>query len=427
MTTLPLKAWSLLGNLAQPLAPVWLRHRMARGKEEPARLGERLGAAGTDRPQGRLVWVHGASVGESLAALPLIETLMAGGFHVLATSGTVASAAMLAKRLPPPHNGHVAIHQYVPLDLPRAVARFLDHWRPDAGLFVESDLWPNLIGAAKARGIPLALVNARMSRASSQGWSRAPKTAAALLASFDLCLAQDEEIAARFAGLGARGVHVVGSLKADAAPLSAEETELAALRAAIGARPVLLAAQTHEGEDETVLPAHDALAQSFPELLTIIVPRHTGRGESIAMLCGPRPAARRSLGQPLTPLTAVYIADTMGELGLFYRLAPFCFLGGSLVPMGGHNPLEPAALACAVLAGPHRSSAATAFDAIFSAQGFGAVTGSADIAAIAGRLIAHPALAKEAGAAAARGAATLRGAVAKSAALLEKLLADARA
>jgi 3-deoxy-D-manno-octulosonic-acid transferase len=422
MATAGLRAWNIIGHVLQPLAPLWLRQRVARGKEEPARLPERMGIAGKARPDGRLVWVHGASVGESLAALPLIEKLMADGFHVLVTSGTVTSAAMMARRLPAG-----AIHQYVPLDLPRAVARFLDHWRPEAGLFVESDLWPNLIGAAQARGVRLALINARMSQKSAEGWRRAPKTAAALLSAFDLCLAQDGEIAARFESLGARGVTVVGSLKADAPPLTVDDAALAAMRDAIGARPVLLAAQTHEGEDETILPAHDALRQAFPGLLTIIVPRHTARGENIAMLCGPRPSARRSLQQPLTPLTAVYIADTMGELGLFYRLAPFCFLGGSLVPMGGHNPQEPAALGCAVLAGPHLGNSAAAHAAIFAGQGFGAVATSTDIAREAGRLIAQPEAARQAGEAARQGAATLQGAVAKSAALLEELLAHARA
>ena len=427
MTTMGLRAWKILGHVLQPLAPLWLRHRVVRGKEEPVRLSERMGVAGKARPEGRLVWVHGASVGESLAALPLIEKLMADGFHVLVTSGTVTSAAMMAQRLPTQIGNAIAIHQYVPLDLPRAVARFLDHWRPEAGLFVESDLWPNLIGAAQARGIKLALINARMSAKSAEGWRRAPKTATALLSAFDLCLAQDAEIAARFENLGARGVTVVGSLKADAPPLAADEAALADMRSAIGARPVLLAAQTHAGEDETILPAHDALRQAFPDLLTIIVPRHTVRGENIAMLCGPRPSARRSLQQPVTPLTAVYIADTMGELGLFYRLAPFCFLGGSLVPMGGHTPQEPAALGCAVLAGPHLKNSAAAHDAIFAAQGFGPVASSTDIAREAGRLIADPGAARQAGEAARKGAATLRGAVAKSAALLEELLSHARA
>ena len=425
MTTLPLKAWSLLGHALMPLAPFWLRHRRRRGKEDPDRMSERTGVTDVKRPEGRLVWVHGASVGESLAALPLIEALMADGFHVLVTSGTVASAAMLARRLPAPNNGKVAIHQYVPLDLPKAVARFLDHWRPEAGLFVESDLWPNLIGAARARGVKLALINARLSESSADGWRRAPRTAAVLLSAFDLCLAQDEEIADRFRAMGALHVTVVGSLKADAPPLAADEAALARLRAEIGTRPLLLAAQTHPGEDETVLPAHDALRGAFPDLLTIIVPRHVGRGQDIAMLCGPRPSARRALHQPITALTAVYIADTMGELGLFYRLAPFCFLGGTLVPMGGHNPLEPAALGCAVLAGPDRSSARAAFDAVLAAQGFGAVASSADIARETGRLLADPAATRAGGEAARRGAASLQGAVAKSADLLEKLLTDA--
>jgi 3-deoxy-D-manno-octulosonic-acid transferase len=424
--TLGLRAWGILTRLLRPLVRPWLHYRVQGGKEEPARLSERMGVASQARPEGRLVWVHGASVGESLAALPLIEKLMADGFHVLVTSGTVTSAAMMARRLPVVA-GAVAIHQYVPLDLPRAVARFLDHWRPEAGLFVESDLWPNLVRAARARGVKLALVNARMSEASARGWQRAPRTAAALLGAFDLCLAQDGEIAARFEALGARGVTVVGSLKADAPPLGADETALAALRHQIGSRPLLLAAQTHQGEDETVLPAHDAIARAFPDLLTIIVPRHPARGQDIAMLCGPRPSARRSLHQPITALTAIYVADTMGELGLFYRLASFCFLGGTLVPMGGHNPLEPAALGCAVLAGPHHASARNAYDAILAAQGFGAVTSSTDIAREAGRLIADPEAVRRAGEAAQRGAASLQGAVAKSAALLEELLADARA
>jgi 3-deoxy-D-manno-octulosonic-acid transferase len=427
-----LRAWRALGGLLEPLAPLWLRYRVGRGKEEPERMSERLGVAGLARPAGRLAWVHGASVGESLSALPLVEKLMADGFHVLVTSGTVTSATLLAKRLPAPVNGAVALHQYVPLDLPGGVARFLDHWRPEAGLFVESDLWPTLIAAAASRGVRLALVNARMSESSARGWRRwAPRLAAALLGAFDLCLAQDEEIAGRFRRLGARGVTVVGSLKADAPPLTADPAALAALRQAVAGRRLLLAAQTHEGEDETILPAHDLLQAQFPDLLTIIVPRHPARGTMIATLCGSRPVARRAEGQPLTSLTAIYVADTLGELGLFYRLAPFCFLGGTLVPAGGHNPLEPAVLDRAVLAGPHRGSNAGAFDAVLAAQGFGGVISSADIAREAARLLADPEAAARAGEAACRGAATLQGAVARTAALLEKLLekplADARA
>jgi 3-deoxy-D-manno-octulosonic-acid transferase len=425
MAALPLGlvAWRWLGMAASPLAPFLLRARATRGKEDPARMNERRGVASLVRPEGRLVWIHGASVGESLAALPLIEKLQAEDIRVLVTSGTVTSAGMMQARLPAG-----AIHQYVPLDIPAAAARFFDHWKPDAGLFVESDLWPNLLLEAQRRGVKLALVNARISERSAAGWRRAPRTAQALLGAFDTILAQDEDFAARFCTLGAHHVTVVGSLKADAPPLSCDENALAKVKAMIGARPLLLAAQTHPGEDETVLPAHDLLKARFPGLLTIIVPRHVERGPDIATLCGNRAVARRAAGDPVTPATAIYVADTMNELGLFYRLPTFCFLGGTLVPMQGHNPLEPAALHCAVLAGPSRANAARAFEAVLGAQGFGDVHSAADIAREAERLLSNPEIARAAGAAAARGAATLSGAVDKTIAALKNLLApDARA
>jgi 3-deoxy-D-manno-octulosonic-acid transferase len=417
-TPLGLACWRLLAGIATPFAPLLLQERAARGKEDRARTKERLGIASLARPEGRLIWVHGASVGESLAALPLIERLLlAPNTNVLVTSGTVASAALLQQRLPAG-----ALHQFVPLDTPRATAHFLDHWKPDAGLFVESDLWPNLILGAAARGVRLALVNARMSARSAERWKLARKSAATLLGTFDIVLAQDEEIAARFRDLGARNVQVAGSLKADAPPLTANSAALASLKNAIGDRPILLAAQTHPGEDETVLPAHDVLRAKFPDLLTILVPRHVERGADIELLCGARVFRRRSTGGEITAQTAVYIADTMGETGLFYRLAPFCFMGGTLVPLGGHNPLEPAALHCAVLAGPYTSSAVTAYDAVLNAQGFGHVSSSADIAREAARLLSDADAARAAGDAAARGAATLSGAVARTVAALEKLL-----
>jgi 3-deoxy-D-manno-octulosonic-acid transferase len=421
-TPLGLSAWRLLTTLATPLAPLLLRQRAARGKEETARMAERLGNASLPRPQGRLTWIHGASVGESLAALPLIERLLAEpDTHVLMTSGTVSSATLLKRRLP---DG--AVHQYVPLDTPGAVARFLDHWKPDAGLFVMSELWPNLVMMAHERGIPLGLVNGRISESSAARWAIARKSIANLLRAFDLVLAEDERVAARFRALGAQDVRVVGSLKADAPPLSTDEAALTKMREAIGARPILLAAQTHPGEDETILPAHDVLRERFGDLLTIIVPRHIERADDIQMLCSGRASARRSRNELPSPQTAIYIADTLGELGLFYRLAPFCFLGATLVPLGGHNPLEPAVLRCAILAGPHHANNPVAFDAVLSAQGFGAIASSADIAREAARLISNPAAAAAAGAAAAQGASSLSGAVARTTDALKSLL-DAHA
>ncbi len=400
-----------------PISKILLRQRAARGKEDVTRLAERQGLASRPRPAGPLVWVHGASVGECVSALPLITQLCEKKINVLITSGTVTSAQVMAKQMPAG-----AIHQFVPVDTPQATARFLEHWKPDVGLFVDSDLWPNLLLGAKARGVKLAMVNARISPKSFENWKRALRTVKTLLDCFEVCLAQDEAIAARFKELGASNVQVVGSLKSDAPALAADETKLADLRSSIGGRPVFLAAQTHPGEDETILPAHDILRRQFPELLTILVPRHTERGKDIEMLCGARPSARRSAGLLPTSVTEVYIADTMGELGLFYRLAPFAFIGGTLVPMGGHNPLEAAKLGCAVMAGPHLFNSASAFAEIFMAQGFGQVLSSSDIVALSAELLASPDKAKTSGAAAQAGAATLGGAVATTASVVETLL-----
>jgi len=407
-----------------PVAPLLLRRRASRDKEDASRVNERLGRDLPPRPMGQLIWVHGASVGECIAALPLIDALLEDpARHVLVTSGTVTSARMMSERLP-----KRALHQFVPVDLPASTQRFLDHWRPDAGLFVDSDIWPNLVFGAKARGIKLALVNARMSERSFAGWSWARKTAAALLSAFDLCLAQDDEIAQRFRALGARDVRAIGSLKADAPPLPADSDALDALRAAIGARPILLAAQTHSGEDETILPASDVIRRAIPDLLTIIVPRHVDRGAEIAMLCATRAARRRALGEMPDADTLVYVADTMGELGLFYRLARFAFVGGSLIRHGGQNPLEPARLDCAVLAGPHTFNFTSAYEAIFRAQGTGLVHSSAEIAQIARRLLEDNDEARRLSRAAAEAADTLGGAVGKTVAAVEQLLAsDARA
>jgi 3-deoxy-D-manno-octulosonic-acid transferase len=416
--TLGLRAYRSATAVLSPAAKLLLRERAARGKEDLERLHERLGESRLRRPEGTLIWIHGASVGETLAALPLLAVLLTPGRHALVTSGTVTSAKLMAERLPPG-----AIHQFVPIDTPAAGRNFLDHWRPDVGLFVDSDLWPNLLMSAVERKIPLALVNARISARSAEGWKRAPQTAQALLSAFDGILAIDPEVAARFSSLGARDVRVTGSLKADAPPLPADAKKLEALQNAIGTRPIFLASSTHAGEDETLLPAQDVLRKSHPDLLTIVVPRHPDRGEEIAMLCGSRPVKRRAKGELPDDSTAIYVADTMGELGLFYRLAKIAFMGGSLIAHGGQNPLEPARLDCAVMAGPHTDNFTAAYDAIFEAQGSGRVVTSADIAALAHRVLSEPSTAAAMIEGAARGAAALGGAVGKTRAFIEDLLA----
>ena len=189
---LGIMAYRLATRALAPLAPFLLHRRSLRGKEHPERAGERLGIASQPRPSGALVWVHGASVGECMAALPLIEALLAEArCNVLVTSGTVTSAKIMSERLPAR-----ALHQFVPIDTPAATAHFLDYWRPQVGLFVDSDIWPNLVLGAKERGVRLALINARMSKRSFEGWRLAPASAGVLLAAFEACLAQDEEIAA---------------------------------------------------------------------------------------------------------------------------------------------------------------------------------------------------------------------------------------
>jgi len=415
--TLGLRAYRSATAVLSPAAKLLLRERAARGKEDLERLPERLGIANLKRPEGTLIWIHGASVGETLAALPLLAVLLTPGRHALVTSGTVTSAKLMAERLPPG-----AIHQFVPIDTPAAGRNFLDHWRPDVGLFVDSDLWPNLLMSAAERNIPLALINARISAKSADGWKRAPQTIQALLSAFDGILAIDPEVGARFSALGARDVQVTGSLKADAPPLPADPKKLEALQNAIAGRPVFLASSTHAGEDETLLPAQDVLRKSYRDLLTIIVPRHPDRGEEIAMLCGSRPVKRRAKGELPDANTAIYIADTMGELGLFYRVAKVAFMGGSLIAHGGQNPLEPARLDCAVMAGPHTENFTAAYNAIFEAQGAGRVVTSADIAALAHRVLSEPATAATMIEGAAKGAAALGGAVGKTRIFVENLL-----
>lgn len=373
-----------------PLIRMHLRRRARRSKEDPARLPERLGVPGAARPPGQLAWLHGASVGESLAILPLIDALLDAWprLHVLVTTGTTTSARLLVGRLPAR-----ALHQFVPVDQPAAWRRFLQHWRPDLGLLVESELWPNLLLEARAAGVPLALINGRMSARSFGRWQRVRATAARLLEIFDLCLAQSRADAGRFAALGAREVRSLGNLKHAAPPLPADPGALRELGKAIGTRPVWLAASTHPGEEEQVLDVHVGLAGDLPGLLTVIAPRHPERGDDVAALARQRrlPLAQRSRGEGIGPDCAIYVADTLGELGLFYRLAQVALIGGSLVPHGGQNPLEAARLGCPPLFGPHTAN----FDEITKAlEAQGAARRVADapsLAAVAGELLRDPA------------------------------------
>jgi 3-deoxy-D-manno-octulosonic-acid transferase len=361
-----LRVYRKLSYAMVPLSPALISRRLRLGKEDPARFGERRGVSADVRPPGPLVWIHGASVGEVLAAAALIERLRAFGLRILVTSGTVTSAAIVAKRFPPD-----VIHQYVPYDSPRYVARFLDHWRPSLALFIESDLWPNLILSSAARRLPMVLINGRMSQRSFPRWQRVQGTISALLDKFDVCLAQSRTDADRFAALGSRNVVVTGNLKLDVPAPPADANRLERLMAMTRGRPVVLAASTHPGEEEILAATHRTLAGYFPGLLTVIVPRHPDRGEAIARMieaAGLHPTLRSHEDLP-TATTDIYVADTMGELGLFYRLAPIVFMGGSLVEHGGQNPIEAIKLGASVIHGPHVFNFTDVYEALDAAGG----------------------------------------------------------
>lgn len=329
-------------------------------------MSERCGEPSRPRPQGPLVWTHGASVGEMLAVLPLVERVAARGFNMLVTSGTVTSARLAESRLAP----HL-IHQFAPVDVPRFTEGFLDHWKPDLALFAESDLWPNLILACGKKRVPLIMVNGRLSARSFARWRRAPATIAALLDRFDLCLAQSAADAARLSELGAPRVTLAGNLKLDVPAPPVDARAHGALIAAIGDRPVIAAASTHPGEEAMVVDAHRRLRQRFPGLLTIVAPRHPERGRGIADIAGAAGLVTtlRSAGQLPDRRTDVYIVDTIGELGLVYRVARIVFMGGSLVRHGGQNPIEAAKLGAATVHGPHVWNFKEVYGALDEARG----------------------------------------------------------
>ncbi len=383
-----LRLYQKLSFAVVPLAPALIKRRLKQGKEDPARVGERRGMSRDIRPHGPLLWIHGASVGEVLAAAALIEKLRALNIRILLTSGTVTSAMVVAKRFPAD-----VIHQYVPYDSPRYVKRFLDHWRPSLALFIESDLWPNLILSSAARRLPMVLINGRMSQRSFPRWRRVAATMSALLGRFDLCLAQSRLDAERFATLGSRNVITTGNLKLDVPAPPADSAKLERLMALTRGRPIVVAASTHPGEEDILRQAHSTLARFFPSLLTVIVPRHPDRGEAIARTIGASGlhVALRSRQELPTAATDIYIADTMGELGLFYRLAPIVFMGGSLVERGGQNPIEAVKLGASIVHGPHVFNFTDVYEALDHAGGARRVDTPEALVEQLGHLLADPA------------------------------------
>lgn len=344
-------AWA--GRMGERFARKTLAKRLERGKEDPERITERHGIAGLPRPEGRLIWFHAASVGESLALLELVRRILEdhADVSILVTTGTVTSAAVMAERLP-----ERAIHQYVPIDARAFVRAFLDHWHPDLAVWCESELWPSLVHETHARGTPMLIVNGRMSKASHDRWRFLRGMARSLLGRFDFAMVQDDITAMylRRLGMSPDRMEVTGTLKEGAAALPCDEDERREIALRLAARPVWLAASTHEGEERAVLEAHRLALKVNPRLLLILAPRHPQRGDEVAeqLQSDAWRFTRRTAGEGPEADAQVYLADTLGELGLWYRVAPISLVGGSLTPIGGHNPFEPAALGSAILHGP---------------------------------------------------------------------------
>jgi len=342
---------------------MYLNRRKSKGKEDKNRFTERMGYAGVERPEGDVVWFHGASVGEAVSMLSLIDKIQNEfpNKTILVTTGTVSSAEIMLKKLP-----KNVIHQYVPVDLLPAVRRFLDYWKPKVALFFEAEFWPNLIMEAQKRDVKLLLINGRVSDVAFKKWEPHQDLACQMLEHFDLALGQTSEDERRIKILGAPHTMYLGNLKFAGSPMKCNEDELAKMREKIGNRPTWVVASTHETEEEEVAKIHQEIAKKYPNLLTIIAPRNAKRGEeikNILKLSGLK-SAMRSKEEEITSHTQVYIADTMGELGLFFRLTKIVLMGFSLTEKsnGGHNALEPAILKTAVVNGPYYENFKEMFD-----------------------------------------------------------------
>ncbi len=414
-----IKAYRALARVLTPLFHLLFRLRCRAGKEIPARKGERFGRTGTPRPEGRLVWIHAASVGETMSVLPLIEALSAQGCRVLLTTVTVTAADLAGRRLP-----QGALHQFVPFDAPGPLNRFLEHWAPDLAMVVESEIWPCLFDELRSREVPFVLLNGRLSDRSHRAWARFPGVAHYLFGCLHAVLAQSAADAERFRQLGCTRVETPGNLKFDASEPVADEKEISALKAQIGGRPVWLSALTHPGEDEIALEAFGKLRQDFPDLLLILVPRHPARADDIVDMCGQYglETVCRSSGERIEASTHVFLGDTLGEMGLFYKLAPVTFLGGSFNDAGGHNPVEAALTGSALVTGPNVANARAVYKDFWISDAALKAGEPEDLAERVAGLLKKP---EKAGEQAARARAIVeagRGALQKTLQLLQPLL-----
>lgn len=382
--------YKTLISLAFPLIKAtYIKKRQKIGKEHATRFNERLGIYSKERPAGKLYWLHGASVGESVSMLPLIERLLNDDkdLSILVTTGTLTSAEIMEKRLP-----ERAFHQFIAFDTPKFAKRLLRHFRPDAVLWFESELWPSFLSEIKKTGVPLILVNGRVSDKSFKSWQKFKFISRELLGCFSLCFGQSEQDKNRLKILGAKRAVCAGNLKYAGMPLPVDKEKLMKLKEKIGERKVFLISSTHHNEEEQLAVHLRELERAVKDVLTIIVPRHPERGREVEEMLKRKGfrVSLRSRGEEIEDATEVYVADTIGEMGLWYALSPLCFIGGSLVNHGGQNFIEPARDKTAVIIGPYTHNFA---DMLLRAKAAGAVwqvQSAADVIEEAERLLREP-------------------------------------
>lgn len=405
-TVLSVYRWT--GAAAYPFIGTYVAWRAAKGKEDSSRRRERYGLSSRRRPPGPLVWMHAASVGETNAVVPLIERIVENDINIVLTTGTVTSAKVAEARL-----GRRIIHQYVPLDLKPAVSKFLDHWKPDLAIIAESEIWPMTILELGARRVPQVLVNGRLSDRSYASWKKRAFLAEALFENLAHVVAQSETDGERFASLGARPVTVSGNLKIDTTPPPADDAALAELKRQIGVRRTWAAVSTHDGEEVIAGEVHGLLKQGHPGLLTIIVPRHPERAEAIVKALNAQglKVARRGLEEVVQSDTDVLLGDTIGEMGLYLRLTEIAFVGRSLTAEGGQNPVEPAMLNTAVLAGVNVQNFRDTYQRLIEGGGAKLVRDRDMLAGAVNYLLKNPAVRRDMIAAAAAAVEEMRGAL----------------
>lgn len=383
--------YRMIGFCLRPVIPFYLFLRTVRGKEERGRQKERLGKIHKTRPQSPLIWLHAASVGETLALVPLIHYILSLKINVLLTTGTVTSSSLIKKLF-----GNRLIHQYAPLDLDVVMRRFISHWKPDLVLVCESEIWPLRIKELAKMHIPQILVNAHMSERSFKAWQKHPVLAKHIFKHIDLVIGQNERDVAYYHALGVKSVALSGNLKADVLPVE-DQALLTHYRSAIGNRPVWAALSTHEGEEEIAFEVHRILKDYLPNLLTIIVPRHPERLEDLIGKCNNKHLrfVRRSHNAVPEANTDILWGDTIGEMGLFLRLSKVSFLGKSLCGGGGHNPLELAFFRSAILTGPHVSNFQEMFEQFLAREAAYMIQDTKQLAIQVYKLLTNEALRQE--------------------------------